>query len=267
MCDYSIVIQSPTGLANYKHMFERLTSTTKKSVQVAEQILKVLKAGNLSTGDKLPTEREMIDQLGVSRTVLREALSALQLAGYLGSRSGYGHYVRKLPLDAEARGLGVEGLEAGLSVIEAIEARAALDLSVACLAVKHASHEELARADDLLNRMADALKDGEYKRYGSLSLDFHEVLAGATGSGFVQRTATNLIDIVRNSVWVIARNYDPNKGAYSLDVHRQMLEGIRERDIAKAVEAVWAHYHDYPSLRESEHEEGGPSSGYGGASR
>lgn len=235
-------------------MFERLSTANKKSFQVAEQILKVLRAGTLREGDRLPTEREMVDQLGVSRTVLREALSALQLAGYLGSRPGYGHYVKRIPPEAGGGAASGDGLKAGLSVVEAIEARAALDLSVACLAVKNASDKDIARADALFKEMALALEDGEYTRYALLSLDFHNVLAASTGNAFLHRTVARFIDVVRRSAWVIARNYDPAKGAYSLGVHREMLEGIRERNVQKAVDAVWAHYHEYPSLRESDHE-------------
>jgi GntR family transcriptional repressor for pyruvate dehydrogenase complex len=255
---YKLLSDTTSSIRKAKHVFERLTAANKKSVQVAEQILKLLKGGHLATGERLPTEREMIDQLGVSRTVLREALSALQLTGYLGSRPGYGHYVRKIPVEPEIGAGSIEGLEAGLSVIEAIEARAALDFSVVCLAVKHATPEDLAHADDILKQMAEALEDGEYRRYATLSLDFHEALAAATGSAFVQRTVANLIEIVRHSVWLIARNYDPAKGAYSLDVHRQMLNGIREHALDTAVEAVWAHYHDYPSLREAAGEDAQP---------
>jgi DNA-binding FadR family transcriptional regulator len=235
-------------------VFHRLASTSKKSFQVAEQILEVLSAGQLAEGDRLPTEREMIDQLGVSRTALREALSALQLAGYLGSRPGYGHYVRRIPQGSGREADSAEGLEAGLTVIEAIEARAALDLSVVCLAIKHASDEDLLKADALLAQMAECLHDGEYKRYALLSLDFHEALAAATGNMFLQHNVATFVDVVRRSAWVIARNYDPAKGAYSLDVHRQMVEGIRERNVDKAVGAVWAHYHEYPSLRATHNE-------------
>jgi DNA-binding FadR family transcriptional regulator len=202
-------------------------------------------------GARLPTEREMIDQLGVSRTVLREALSALQLAGYLGSRPGYGHYVKKIPMESGPAGKVADGLRAGLTVVEVIEARAALDLSVACLASRNATSADFAKADAIVQEMVLTLEDGEYTRYALLTLDFHEVLAAAAGNTFLHRTAVSFIDEVRQSAWVVGRNYDPAKGAYSLDVHRRMLEGIRERNIEKAVDAVLAHYHDYPSLRES----------------
>lgn len=252
---YSIVIQTSPIQTLDEHVFERLATANKRSFQVADQILKVLRAGTLRQGDRLPTEREMIDQLGVSRTVLREALSALQLAGYLGSRPGYGHYVKMIPPETDSgRATSGDSLEAGLSVVEAIEARAALDLSVACLAVKNASDKDIAQADALLKEMTLTLEDGEYTRYALISLDFHKVLAASTGNAFLYRTVASLIDIVRKSAWIIARNYDPTKGAYSLVVHREMLEGIRERNIQKVVDAVWAHYHEYPSLRESDHE-------------
>ena len=138
------------------------------------------------------------------------------------------------------------------SVVEVIEARAALDLSVACLAVKHASEEDIAKADAILREMQSALEDGEYARYASLSLDFHQVLAASTGNTYLVRAVGSFIDVVRKSVWVIARNYDPSKGAYSLEIHRQMLSGVRQRSIGAVLDAVWAHYHDYPSLRDSE---------------
>jgi GntR family transcriptional repressor for pyruvate dehydrogenase complex len=231
-------------------VFAKIDTAEKKGVRVAGQLLRLLRDGTLREGDRLPTEREMMEQLGVSRTVLREALSALQLAGHLGSRPGYGHFVKTLPA-AEPSAWRSDILQAGLSVVEAIEARAALDLSVVCLAIHNATPDDLGRADRIVEKMIDALEDAEFRKYALLTLELHELLAESTGNSYLHRSVVGLIELVRESIWVVARNYDPAKGAYSLDVHRQMVDGIREKNLQRAVDAVLVHYQDYPGLRES----------------
>ncbi|MDR7465382.1 MAG: GntR family transcriptional regulator, partial [Armatimonadota bacterium] len=81
--------------------FQRIL-TKKKSTHVAEQILQAIMSGQYRVGDRLPPERVLAEEMGVSRPSVREALSALQIVGVVASRVGDGTYVRSAVDTAEA---------------------------------------------------------------------------------------------------------------------------------------------------------------------
>ncbi len=77
--------------------FRRLDQTRfrSKSSIIADQILQMIRCGELNAGEKLPPERIIAEQLGVSRPSVREAISALQIVGILETRPGDGTYVTR----------------------------------------------------------------------------------------------------------------------------------------------------------------------------
>ncbi|MBI3998745.1 MAG: FadR family transcriptional regulator, partial [Armatimonadetes bacterium] len=81
--------------------FQRI-ATKRKSALVAEQLIEAIRSNVYRVGSRLPPERVIAEQMGVSRPSVREALSALQLAGVLESRPGDGTYVVELPDRREA---------------------------------------------------------------------------------------------------------------------------------------------------------------------
>lgn len=94
----------------------------KKSVSVAEWLIAAIREGEYEVGDKLPLERALAEELGVSRTVVREALSSLQVAGFIEPRVGDGTYVvgrRSIPV-LHLKRFGVGSLCLGASTIGAI---------------------------------------------------------------------------------------------------------------------------------------------------
>ncbi len=199
-------------------------------------------------GAKLPSERELVEQLAVSRTVVREALSALQLAGILERRVGEGTYVRA------ARPAFLQGvpptdeIEAGTNLIQVLEAREALDISVAKLAIEDADQAAIAGLDEILNRMRLAIEKPDFRDYINLTLDFHIAVSAATGNPYLEHSVAALVDITREYIWLLERNYDRKVAEKSLAIHRNIVEAIRTRNLDAATEAVKKHYTDYPTL-------------------
>ncbi len=188
---------------------------------------------------------------GVSRTVVREALSSLQMSGIVERRVGDGTYLApgvnrsrlyQSPL--------LRRLDASVSVVEAIEAREALDLAVTGLAVENAKGEDLARLDDIVAAMRSAVDSGNYERYLKLTLDLHVAIARAGGNSVLDQVVEYLIDLIRPNLWVIEQKYTPSVAARSFAVHKTMVDAIRARDRDAALAAVHDHYHDYPSLQQ-----------------
>ena len=126
--------------------------------QIAEQIEALIKAENLLPGSKLPVERELAEMMGVSRPSIREALIALETAGYIEFRQGSGNYVRD---PAGRKTLSVLKLEdLGPGALEQFEARRALEPACAELAGSRATPEQVAGLKASLQRMRQLIASG-----------------------------------------------------------------------------------------------------------
>src|SRR3989304_286012 len=225
-----------------------LTPTASKTARIVDQLLELARLGALEVGSKLPSERELAEQLGVSRTVVREALSALQLAGVLDRRVGEGTYVRSAQFSLSRAIPPTDEIEAGTSLIQVLEAREALDISVAKLAIENADEAAIAGLDEILNRMRLAIEKLDFRQYINLTLDFHIVVAAAAGNPYLEQTVSTLVETTRRYVWLLERNYDRKVAEKSLVIHRDIVEAIRARNLDAAIATVKRHYTDYPTL-------------------
>ncbi len=228
----------------------KLAPPKRKSLQVAEILVDELRRGELDAGTKLPSERELAEAMEVSRAVVREALNSLQMAGVVERRVGSGNYIRK-DLDAALLAPGPinHDLDAGVNVMEAIEARHALDLAVTKLALENSEPADIEMMQSAIAEMRQALDDNRRRRYLELTLQFHVVVARAGGNSVLERLVVELIDFVRPHVWLIERNYSDEIGEESFRIHKAMADGIERRDEKMALEAVALHYRKYPSLQ------------------
>lgn len=119
---------------------------------VAEQIEKMIYNGQIEPGSRLPSERELATQLGVSRPSVREAMVALEIAGLIEIKTGSGIYVRADIMPVESK----RGLAAGTkdaSPFEILETRLLLEPSIAAEAAKNATSEDIKKLKDVLDGM------------------------------------------------------------------------------------------------------------------
>lgn len=225
--------------------------TGRKSKDLAERLLERVQRREIARDGRLPSERALCEMFGVSRTVVREALNSLQMSGIVERRVGDGTYLAEgvEPTKLHLAPL-IRRLEASVSVVEAIEAREALDLAVIGLAVENAKPRDLSRMDELVRRLRNAVDARDYPRHLELTLDLHLAIARASGNSVLEQVVEYLIDLIRPNLWVIERNYTPDVAERSFAVHKAMVDGIRAGDRSAALEAVREHYHDYPSLHQ-----------------
>jgi len=124
--------------------FTPVTSGARLSDQVADQLAAEIRRGGLAPGDKLPTEARLVEQFGVSRTVVREAVSRLKSLGLVDSRQGSGVFVQAVapftPLNFEARHAASQE-----AVVQMVEVRRALEAEVAALAAQRRSATDMRR--------------------------------------------------------------------------------------------------------------------------
>jgi GntR family transcriptional repressor for pyruvate dehydrogenase complex len=228
--------------------FEKLSQTRfkKKSSFIADQILGMINAGRYKAGSKLPSERTITEQMGVSRPSLREAISALQIVGILESRPGDGTYVSAPVATEELMRRAVSVLEECDSPFENMQARKALEIGAVRLAITVATDADLKALKDawdekyILGRKGDL---EEYLRYGK---EFHIAIARATKNRIIEAIMDKLLDMTIQPLWVsMRRDYflkDLSRMELMLDIHDRITKAIIARDMDRAVHELEIHY-------------------------
>jgi GntR family transcriptional repressor for pyruvate dehydrogenase complex len=149
---------------------------------VVDSVMQSIQAGALKPGDKLPTESAIMAMYGVSRTVVREALSHLQAAGHVQTRHGIGTFViEKAPA---MLGVGIENILAMRDVLAILELRIGMETEAAWLAATRRSEEQLAQMRATLAAMRASAERGD----STVEADrrFHLLVAQATGNRYFE---------------------------------------------------------------------------------
>lgn len=126
--------------------------------QVVARLREYVQAESLQTGDRLPPERDLADQLGVSRTSVRQAIVALEVQGLVEVRHGGGTFLLRDRLDAEPLEVMIDRRQ---RLPDVLDARDALETKLAALAAVRRTDNDLTEIDAALAAMSDAVHRGE----------------------------------------------------------------------------------------------------------
>jgi GntR family transcriptional repressor for pyruvate dehydrogenase complex len=209
--------------------------------KVARQLQQSILDGSLTPGDRLPTERELGDQFGVSRTVIREAVRSLIAKGLLEVRGGSGLRVATIDVSAVRETMGMFlRVNAEFDYGKLHEVRAVLEIEIAGLAAERATAEDLEALERCCRDMAEALDDVE--RVSVLDVEFHRLVARATHNSLfvvmLDSIGDILLDVRRATMGIRGR---PSRG---LEHHRAILKHISARSPEKARDAMRLHLED-----------------------
>ncbi|UJP09954.1 FadR family transcriptional regulator [Microbacterium sp. KUDC0406] len=197
--------------------------------------------GALRPGDRLPSEGELCEQLGVSRGSLREAIRMLAALGVLETRHGSGSYVGELRAADLISSLSLTvGLLPMAGVLELTELRRALEPHVAALAAARIDPETVERLDALL---AELEASDDFEQHSRLDHEFHMSIATVAG----QDALTSLLDVLRSRsrAYRLSDASDAAELKRNSDVgHRAILRGLADGDPVAASAAASAHVAD-----------------------
>jgi GntR family transcriptional repressor for pyruvate dehydrogenase complex len=193
--------------------------------QVVERLRELIDAQKLKPGDRLMSERELAERLGVSRTSVRQALTALEVMGLVRVRHGGGVFLTHPP-DAVLPSLATELLDSYERLPAVIEVREAIETQTARLAARRREETDLQAMRDSLNRMEALIESGGEPADADAA--FHNAIVRAARNPLLQRLWDDLaepIDQTRRAS--LAR---PGRPPRSLAAHRAILEAIEARD-------------------------------------
>lgn len=164
-----------------RSVFRPLTPPKNLKDELIARLTAEITSGTLKAGDRLPTEQEMIAAFGVSRTVVREAISALRAEGLVETRQGAGAFVAS---DMRLRPFRIDegGLRTVEGVLEVMELRMSIEIEAAGLAAERRSEADAAHIAATLEAFAESVERGE--EAVEADFDFHRAIAKATGNQF-----------------------------------------------------------------------------------
>lgn len=215
---------------------QRSIETRRLYEQVADRIKALIEAEGLTNGARLPAERDLATQLGVSRPSLREALIALEIDGRIEIRSGSGIYVCPVTHRND-----VAALSLGESPAELMQARVVLESAVATLAAARASKLGLQRVEEALEDMREGLANG----YKPVEADrrFHLSIAEQGGNVVLADMVGTLYDSRHSPISsrMSVRGETLKSWQSALAEHESILRALKSRNPQAAAAAMCHH--------------------------
>ena len=231
--------RSAPSAATSPAAFRRVMPPRGLTREVVDRIAADIRERRLEPGARLPTEQAMIASMGVSRTVVREAIAALRAQGLVTTRQGVGAFVTDGALRPPFR-LETEGLRSIAEVLHVMELRTGVEIEAAGLAAERAQAAQIEAMAAALAAIDRAIAQGELGVVEDFG--FHRAIADATGNPQFPRFLEFLgrYIIPRHSVRVEA----PGTRSYLETIqaeHRAIFEAIRARSVGSARRAMRRH--------------------------
>jgi GntR family transcriptional repressor for pyruvate dehydrogenase complex len=204
-------------------------------VRVARRIADLVSSGEVSPGDKLPSERDLAEMLKVSRPSVREAMIALEVSGLIEVRTGSGIYVAD-----QSREQPAVVADEGIGPFEILEMRLMIEPEACALAAERISDDQLQQLRNTYNEMRRTSGTLEVEAFDS---QFHKLIAEATENTAIARTVSWLWTLRGQSE--LSRGFHRliiEEGVYPvLDEHEAILEALENRDADAAKKAMQKH--------------------------
>ena len=209
--------------------------------QIIEQISELIYEGELKKGDRLPSERQLKKDLGVSRASIREAFSALEMIGLIESRPGEGTFIRNSFDEDIFNPLSLVLLLNDNVAEELLELRRVLEIDCVKLAAQRATEEQIAEMGSYID---DLLSSSGYEEE-SIKADkmFHYTIARASGNKvllFFMRSISEAMDFHIKNTRTKLVSTEKTMQDFALQ-HQQIFKGIKDHAPEKAAAAMKAH--------------------------
>jgi DNA-binding FadR family transcriptional regulator len=213
----------------------------KLSSEVRERLLAWLRSGEVQPGDRLPSERELMNRFGVGRPAIREAMQSLETAGLI--EISHGERARVATVDA--RGVisqiadpAKQLLQTDASALKDLrEARLMFEAGMVRIAAQRASARDIIELEQIVERQAKAIGDGP--GFVQADMAFHKAIAAISGNRICLVISEAMLD------WLFAFRLDllraPGAEKITLAEHKRILAKIRAHDEVGAVQTMKDH--------------------------
>jgi GntR family transcriptional repressor for pyruvate dehydrogenase complex len=220
--------------------------------RVAQEIERLILDGVLEAGVKLPPQRELAEQIGVSRTVIREAMHILETKGLLESRHGFGTLVRQVSPDQFTQSMSWLLRSTKISLDDLHQVRSIVEVENVRLAALNATPEGTQNLRRILEEMDSAKSD--IQQFADKDAEFHTALAQMTDNPLLTLLIDTIRDLIQEVRLSISRH--PRLKATVMPDHYAILERVEARDSEGACNAMRAHLEHARKMQELYLEQG-----------
>ncbi|MGM0419956.1 MAG: FadR/GntR family transcriptional regulator [Bacillota bacterium] len=215
--------------------------TTKVYEQVIEQIKEMIYEGSLRRGDKLPSERALKEQLGISRASIREAFSALEMIGLIESRPGEGTFIKREADKNLLEPLSLVLLLEDDVATELLEVRKNLEIDCVQMAAERITVEEIEELEQIIFKMKN--KSGFEDESIELDRDFHYLIARASHNKIFFYLMTSIMDAmdfhIKNTRTKLVSK-EETMDQFTIH-HDKIAQAVSAGDAPKAIEEMSNH--------------------------
>ena len=206
--------------------------------QIVDRIEQQVLNGELNAGDRLPPERLLAEQFGVSRTAVREAVKALRQRGLIEVYPGRGTFITDGTSNALHRSLGLAmRVGHGDGVESLLELREIIEPAITAKAAVYATDAQIEQLERLVEQMDTYLTIPE--KFMAADNSFHMVIAAASGNALVPTILNSIVDILQEQRSMIFR---ADGGQWvAQEHHRNILNAIKNRQPEIAQQSMLAH--------------------------
>jgi DNA-binding FadR family transcriptional regulator len=160
---------------------------------IIEELLGAIQSDNFQIGDRLPSERDLANDLGVSRPTLREAIAALAILGILEIRQGSGTYIRLKSIGDNLSLQAIALLKSDGSPLQALEMLTIIEPHLAALAAERAEDADLQRMKRALNEIKE--RSNSQMVFGGAGLRFHTAIIRSIGNPIIEHSCSIALGI------------------------------------------------------------------------
>lgn len=216
--------------------------TKKKYEEVCEILHEKIRAGKLKPGDRLDSVDYLAEQLQVSRSAVREALSALKAMGLIEIKQGSGTFVKQFPEQKIDFPLSTSILAHKENVPHLLEIRKIIEVGTVVRAARNRTEEDIERLQSILEKMKIAQGDGELGE--KIDFEFHMAIADASHNPLIPNLLDQVsgltIDLMRETrrIWLFSKQTTSEQ---LYDEHMQIFLAIKQQNPELAELAMYSH--------------------------
>ena len=220
-------------------MFTEVKQTNKPLPElISEEIEKLIVQGEFKAGDRLPSEYELAQRLGVGRSTVREAIKTLVSRNVLEVHRGNGTFVcEQTGLVQDPLGLRFQPNKKRIG-LDLCEVRLMIEPEIAALAAQKATDEEIAQMQKLCDEIGEKVHKNE--NYGELDQELHTLWATCTRNTIMP----NLLPILSQAIPLFIDITKRALQIQSLETHQAVVDAIRAHDPEAARAAMRIHLED-----------------------
>lgn len=209
---------------------------TKVYEMVMEQIKDIVKKGELKSGDKLPSERELSEKLEVSRASIREALKALQILGLIETKHGDGNFINNNFENSLLEPLSIVFMLIGSKSSDVLELRKILEPATAMLAANNITIDQITELREIAEQLNNT---SDVEICASLDKKFHYKIAQASGNQLISTVMFSISSLVEKYI-ENSKIHDSNKEIVKIH-HEEICRALEMHDTVAVANAVKKH--------------------------